>query len=482
MARRPGGRKARQKVEEKAQEGSGASTAQGTKTDGDVEHRAASETQTDSGKKTSPDVTGDAAVGRALGNAGKKATGAAKGVGHSVLSGFGAMRDVRAASRRLSSAQSELKKLQQGLSEDQAVLAHRLDIERRYPEIVSKQNTEIAEARQLRKSVDQKSASLEKRRTKVSDDLAAMREDHEAKIRPYRNLMDSSRGRSDDAAKSLANVRRALRDAEGQVSSATKRRDQRVSAANQAVDNAKERLNRVQMELDGLRHDESATPGAVSKMEAEVAAEQEHIRAAQQELAAITADAQSSVDTAQQALFAQQKLLKDAEQTAENAKAEAQSHKTEHDSLYREMQAQEKGLEDKIHLYESQLKDLAKQRETADRRIQEARRVIGEADDIHKNPATTQGLRERIANEQGDVKAQEVEVERLTKHSQRLKKETRGARFAFVAVLVVLVILVIVLLYYFVVSPGAAEGVPVANVTNGSATTAGGSVVGQSVS
>lgn len=401
------------------------------------------------------EVHGDEAVGRAIGKAGRQVSGAAKGAGHSIASGYGAMRDVRAASKKLSNAQADLKKIRQGLDEDKSLLAHREDIERRYPQIVSEQNSQIAEARERLEDCQRKTAALQRSKEKISKNLAAMRSDHEARIKPYRNLMDSSRGRSDDAAKSLANVRRALKDAEGQVSSATKRRDQRVSAANQAVDSAKERLNRVQMELDGLKADESSSVGTIKKMQAEVAAEREHIASAQQEVATITAEAQSTVDTAQQALFAQQKLLKEAEQTAETAKAEAQSHKTEHDNLYREMQAQEKGLEDKIKLCDTQMGDLAKQREACERRIQEAQRVLGEANDIHNNPATTEGLRERIANEEGDAKEQEAEVVRLSKRAKSLKKETRGARFAFVAVLVVVVIVLILLLYFFVANPGA---------------------------
>lgn len=465
----PGSKRHRSKADkDKATQESTAPTGQAAPRE---QQRPQAEAADRRGEEGRPDgsakaVRGDEAVGRAIGKAGRQVSGAAKGAGHSIVSGYGALRDVRAASKKLSSAQADLKKIRQGLDEDRSVLAHREDIERRYPQIVSEQDSQIAEAKEQLGECQRKTAALQRSKDKVSKNLAAMRADHEARIKPYRNLMDSSRGRSDDAAKSLANVRRALKDAEAQVSSATKRRDQRVSAANQAVDSAKERLNRVQMELDGLMADEGSSVGAIKKMQAEVAAEREHIESAQQEVASITADAQSTVDTAQKALFAQQKLLKEAEQTAETAKAEAQGHKTEHDSLYREMQAQEKGLEDKIKLYDTQMADLAKQREASERRVKDAQRVLGEANDIHNNPATTAGLRERIANEEGDAKEQEAEVARLSKRAKSLKRETRGSRFAAVALLVIVVIVLIVLLYFFVANPGAGDSLTGA-ATNG---------------
>lgn len=376
---------------------------------------------------------------------------AAKGAGHSVMSGYSAMRMVHQASKSYSTAVTELKSLNQMLNEDRELLQHREQIEHDYPAIVQTQTAELQAARKAEAQARKKAEEHRRARARIAKQLADLKRANEQKLRPYRNLMDSSRGRSDDAARQLADARRLLKTAEANMADETKRRDQRISAANRAVDNAQERLRHVQDEYDALKADPSAQPNALASMETEVAAEQAHIQTARHEVEQVTRESQQAVDTAQQSLFARQRETNDAERAATTAKAEATTHKTEYESLYKETQAQEKKLDDAIKTAESRAADAEKARQAAQEHANAAQKILDEANDIHNNPATTQGLRERIANEENDLKKKQAEVDSLGEAMQNLRQSTRKSRYLFVLVAIVAFIVVVCLLWFFVV-------------------------------
>lgn len=401
-------------------------------------------------------VSGDAAVGSAISKGAGAAAGAASGMGKSIMGGYRALRQVREANKQLATAQAEQKKIMAGLDEDRAMLAHREDITRNYAQIMATQTTERDTAQSAADDAGKRAEKIAAERDQIVQDLTRLKADNENKLRPYRNLMESSKGRADDTAKSLANSRRALKACEGEVSAATKRREQRIQAANQAVDNAQERLRRVQAELADMKADSEAAPGAVAKMQTEVQAEEAHLETARQDVTRITREAQADVDSAQQHLWERQKLTDEAERLASSAKTEANSHKSEFDRMFKAAQSSEKNLDDAIKAREATLKEIAKQREAAEKRVREATEAITEATEIHGHPETTAGLRERIANEEQDLADKQAEVSDLTKSVRGLKHSTRGMRAAFIATVIVVLVVVIALLWYFVMAPGAA--------------------------
>lgn len=396
-----------------------------------------------------PSPTGDAAVGAAISRAGSNAAGAARGAGKSIAGGFSAMRQVRQASKLRANAQSDLRDIELGLEEDRSLLVHREDVERNYEEIVLTQTGEIdaaqAEVNEAAQGLEEQQA--EKKR--LEDELRRMRERHEQKLRPYRNLMDSSRGRSDDAAKALANARRAVKSAESAVNDATKRRSQRISAAHRAVDNAKERLSAVQAEYDALMADGATDSSAVAKVEGELQAEAANLQTKHAEVTQVTEEAQSSVDQAQQNLWALQRELSAAEKVAETAKEEATTHKDEYDGLFKEAQAKERAHEEAIKSCDSRIRDLSKTKANAETRVSEAQAVLDEANEIHAHPETTEGLRQRIANEEDDLMEARAELEELTISERELRRSTRGARTIFIVVTVLVVLLIAVLVWFF---------------------------------
>lgn len=406
-----------------------------------------------------PELDDEAAGGSALARAGSTAVSAASGAGRSVMSGFSAMRELRHAAKQRSDAQSDLRDIQRGLEEDRRTLEHRESVVRDYEEIVRTHSADLeknlAEAAETQSTIDEQKEKLRR----AQERLRNMREQHEQSLRPYRNLMESSRGRSDDAAKALASTKRSLRTAESALNAATKRRDQQISSANHAVDNARNRMSAIQAELDTLSNaqvagSEQADVDAVTKLQKEYALEQAHLESAQNEVLQVTQSSKDSVDQAQQKLWALQRELASAEKTATEAKEKATGHKDEYDKLYKETQAKEKAQEDAIKGYESRLKELQKTLDGANSRANAARAILEEAHEITAHPETTEGLRERIANEEEDLAAAQADLDDLLESERQLRQETRGSRFAFVAIAVVVLVIVILLVWFFALKQG----------------------------
>jgi len=393
---------------------------------------------------------GDEAVGDALAKAGNFATGAAANAGRSLAGGLSAMRKVREASKRRADAQADLRDIEMGLEEDREMLSHREDVERNYDTIVETQTAEVADAQEAATQAQVNFEQEQETVQKLSQELRSLRQQNETTIRPYRNLMDSSRGRSDAAAKTLASARRAVKNAENTTNSATKRREQNIAAANRAVDNARERLSALQAERDALSADENTSPEALAKMEAELASVRSQLETARANVPTVTQESQAAVDQAQQKLWSLQRELSSAERAADEAKREATEHKDEYDRLYREAQAAEKAMEADIKSHEDQANAYKAQREDAREREQEAQAILEEAHEIHAHPEVTEGLRERIADEEDDLELARAELEELTTHERELRRSTRGSRIAVVLLVVALVALVIFLLWFFV--------------------------------
>jgi chromosome segregation ATPase len=261
--------------------------------------------------------------------------------------------------------------------------------------------------------------------------------------------MDSSRGRSDDAAKALAATKRSVRAAESGLNDATKRREQRIASAHRAVDNAQERLSSVANELQTLSADPDASPAAIAKVKGELATEQSHLQTAQADVDTVTQEAQASVDQAQQNLWALQRELAAAEKAAEAAKTEATARKDEYDGMYRDAQAKERAREEAIKAGESKVRDLNKTLDAAENRARTAQAVLNEAQEIHDHPETTEGLRERIANEEDDLADAQADLEDLLALERDLRRSTRTSRIAFVVAAVAIVALVVLLVWFF---------------------------------
>jgi len=376
--------------------------------------------------------------------------------GSPLSEGLRAMRQVREASRQHADARGQLAELTKAVEADQAELTHRQAIEGSFETVVSQQESIQAEARAALVNIGASIDQLQADQDALEAQLRTMKAEHEESLRPYRNLMEAAKGRSDDAARALSDIRRSVKTADQQVADAAKRREQRIAAANKAVDNGQNRLRKVQTELDALQADANADPTALSKMQSELVAEQAHLDAAREEVTRVTAEAQQLVTNAQTHLWTQKQSQETLERQASDAKAEATQSREEYEALYNNALGKEKALQDQIDQKKKGIQDAQKAAAAAQDHIGQAQAALDEAHQIHETPERTAELARAVDENTVQLNALKRDVARLAQRERNLRSRTRGKRVLLIVLLVLVVVVIAVVA--FLVTQGIIRG------------------------
>ncbi|SEH41304.1 MULTISPECIES: hypothetical protein [Atopobiaceae] len=367
----------------------------------------------------------------------------------SLKSGLDAVAAVRAAAKQHSDARAQAKQLKKELDKSKETLAHRLDVDRNYDKILAEQKAVIQKGNEGIARAEAAIEELETKKSELDATLAQKKADDEAAIRPYRELMESTKGRSDDAARALAEIRRAVKTADQQVADTAKRREQRIAAANRAVDNAQDRLRKVESDLNSLKGSSTASPNALSKMQSELVAERAHLDAAREDVGRVTAECQQLVDNAQTHLWTQKQSLETAERAADDAKREADGRREEYESLYNKAMGGQKEIEARIAEVEKDID--ARQTERAEQAqvVFDAQALVDEADDIHSTPEVTKNLQDAIATGKVELEKRQREVDALAAEERQLRESTRAQRFLFIGVAAVAIVIIVLIVSFF---------------------------------
>lgn len=373
------------------------------------------------------------------------ARGAATGAATTLRGGLSAMRDVRAASREHAGAQRRVRSMTEALEEDSRTLAHRQDVEGRYGDIVAEQSEASRRASQAMQEAQATVERLGAEASSLEDRLAKMRTAHEQELRPYRRVMETSRGRASDASQTVAEARRAVKGAEAQVKEATDGRTQGIAQANRTLDNSQERLRRVQEDLRRAQADPSAKADAVAQLQRENVAELAHVEAARAEVTNATRATQEAVEKAQMHLWTQKQSLETAQADADAAKRDYEGHKAEYDRRAAEAAAQEKELSDAVAERRAGIESAKASHDEAADAYDDAQGLLAEAEAIHATPEETERLAASIAEQQAALESAQSELEDLAHNERALRQHTRTERYILVAVLALLVVLAVLL-------------------------------------
>lgn len=362
--------------------------------------------------------------------------------------GFAAVRQVRAASKEHSNARSELKKAESALAEDKKVLDHRVDVTRSYAQIVSEQTKARTNAEKAKAAAERRIEALKEEHDKLAGELEAMRSEHAEALKPFQNVMESTRGRADDTAKLLSEAKKAVKAAQTEAIDAQARREQRISAANKAYDNAQARLRKLNADFEELKGRPDTDAGAIARMEQEISAEKAHLESTKADIPLVTDEAQKNVDAAQRHLWNQQQALDSAQKAAEEASTEAKRRKAEYDERYQSFQTEEATLDNDVVQREMGIRDASKDRDTAQANIEAAQKLLDEAEDIHAHPEVTKKLAESVAEKQHLVDIQKQEVSSLARSEKQLRSSTRKQRITFISLLIVIAAVILLIIWF----------------------------------
>ena len=369
------------------------------------------------------------------------ALGAAKGAASTLRAGAFALRDVRNASRQSADARAQAKKIDEALESDQEVLDHRKEIESSYASIVERQSRIVADAKARAASARQRFEGLGEEHTALLADLDELKAANASELRPYKRIAETAKGALDDASRSLSEAKRAVRTAEGQVRDASDRREQSVSSANRALDNAQARQLRVQDDLKRLQA-QPGSPSAIAKMQSENVAALARVEAARAEVDRATREGQASVENAQTHLWTQNQSLEAAQREASAAKSKYDEQKADLDRRMKDAEGKEAELQRRIDQKKKAIEELEDDIKEADEAQAEAQGLIDEAELIHSTPEETARLEHAIAARRIELQQASAEVELYETTEKALRKQTRLQRFALIGVVALIVAII----------------------------------------
>lgn len=384
-----------------------------------------------------------------------RATVAAREARRSFASGIDAFRSVHEASHRHSAARDDLKSLRKSHAEHTAELQYRLDIEQRYPEIVAEQTAELQEATALSEQSVATAESNDAQRAALEQELEILKKQHEEELRPYRNVAESTKGRADDAARALADGKRSLKSAENALAEAKRQRDQRIAAANNAVDSANARLRKMEGELSAEQSRENSNPEAISKLQNELVSVRAHLDAARAEVPVESEKGRRAVEEIQQQVFDLQAQLEQLDRDAEQAKREATERRDEYDGLLKRCQDEERALSDRIKQHGAAANLALKEKQDADARIEVARTILDEAEEIHSTPELTINLRSLVDQEQSDIEGLENTVHELADDERELRRSTFKQRLLVILAIIAAAAIILGIIFIIISSTAA---------------------------
>ena len=215
------------------------------------------------------------------------------------------------------------------------------------------------------------------------------------------------------------------------------------------MDNAQDRLRKVESDLNSLKGSSTASPNALSKMQSELVAERAHLDAAREDVGRVTAECQQLVDNAQTHLWTQKQSLETAERAADDAKREADGRREEYESLYNKAMGGQKEIEARIAEVEKDID--ARQTERAEQAqvVFDAQALVDEADDIHSTPEVTKNLQDAIATGKVELEKRQREVDALAAEERQLRESTRAQRFLFIGVAAVAIVIIVLIVSFF---------------------------------
>ena len=370
----------------------------------------------------------------------------AKDAGRTLHDGFDAIREVRAATKRHNSAKQQLKTMQATYDTDSAELKRRDNIMASYAQIVEEETAELNEATALAESLRERKATLSEERRDLTKDLAREKSDNEQALRPYKQLYDTARSRSEDATRAVAETKRGVKSQEAKVSEAQNRRTQSIASANRELDNSQDRLRRMQDELAKLKAELNPEEGSITSLEADITAEEARVEAARAKVGSVTSELQAEVDLENERLFALRRALDQASTNAEAAKQEFEERRAEYERLSNAAAGREQAIQTDIDAHTQGISAADEELKAAEKRIHDANAILDDANDIHDHPEVTEALRKSVSAQEQAIDEQGEHIAQLAETERTLRQDTRKSRVIFIAAAVAVVLVVIAIL------------------------------------
>ncbi len=350
-----------------------------------------------------------------------------------VAEGFQATKEVHNAAKETNSAKQELKQMQEHLAQDKQDLEHRDYVQSSFDQIIAEQEKIFAETAQVMSDQSTQVDLLTVKKNQLIQKLEQQKVDDEAKIKPYKEVAATAKGRLDDISKTISEAQRGVKNAEAQLKEVTEKRDAAVASANKALENSQARQLSLREELAGLKTDPAANHDAIVRIEEDLKSELARAEQAQKQVEELQNSFQSSLEMAQTHYWTQGKSLESSESSIDAARKDYEQKQQEYDAVA-EANARQRILSKDIEGLEEKIKTAKELFNEAADKHDEAQSVIDDAQEIHATPEITEQLRESVAEQVININTKQLTLKELITGEKILRETTRGQRIGFIIV------------------------------------------------
>ena len=351
-----------------------------------------------------------------------------------VAEGFQATKEVHNAAKETNSAKQELKQMQEHLAQDKQDLEHRDYVQSSFDQIIAEQEKIFAETAQVMSDQSTQVDLLTVKKNQLIQKLEQQKVDDEAKIKPYKEVAATAKGRLDDISKTISEAQRGVKNAEAQLKEVTEKRDAAVASANKALENSQARQLSLREELAGLKTDPVANHDAIVRIEEDLKSELARADQAQKQAEELQNSFQSSLEMAQTHYWTQGKSLESSESSIDAARKDYEQKQQEYDAVVAEANARQRILSKDIETLEEKIKTAKELFNEAADKHDEAQSVIDDAKEIYATPEITEQLRKSVDEQVINVNVKQLTLKELINGEKILRETTRGQRIGFIIV------------------------------------------------
>lgn len=380
------------------------------------------------------------AVAKSVGDALENATSA-------VAEGFKATKNVHDASKETNAARQELKHMQENLSADKSALEHRTLVSNSFDEIINAQEQILADTN---KEMSEQAAQVDLltvKKNQLIHQLEQQKLDSETKLKPYKNVTQTAKGRLDDISKTVLEAQHAVKSAENQLKEITEKRDTAISSAHKALENSQARQESLRSEIQKLKSDPVANNNALIRLEDDLKAELARSAEAKKQVEEIRQSFQSTLEMAQTHYWTQTKSLESAQSSIDTAREDYNKKKQEYEATLSDSNTKQRIINKDIEQIESQIKAAKERFNEAAEKHDAAQATIEDAQTIHDTPQITEQLRESVNKQTALVQEKEDDLNKLIHGEKILRATTRGQRIGFFLIILGMVLIIFLLFW-----------------------------------
>ena len=263
---------------------------------------------------------------------------------------------------------------------------------------------------------------------------AAHEEDSEREER-LKLALSATESRETTSRENAKRIQRRLEEAKAALEKAREDKPGLIATATAAVEAAQTRLDTLRAEFADLQKNPSANSANYSvrsnELQIEISDAANDLHDAQEKLPRITQEVEDAISSACAQVREAEAPVEEAKREHEAITAEADEARDALDRAKTEAAARQKELRDQIAAAQKDVRDNDRAIEESSERVEDARAIVEEANDIRDHPEAIELLARQLVHNRQELERAQGDVVELAEEESRVRALTRASRMRF---------------------------------------------------